>query len=85
MEYLVEWVYELHGRSGGLGMGGIAPLSPVTIEAWARLMDIHDLEPHEVEGLLILDAALLSDTETNQEEPVKLKSSGPSWPTRKES
>lgn len=56
--YLRTWVYELHGRSG-LGMGGFAPLSYATIDAWARLTD-RTVTPAEVEALIQLDTALLA-------------------------
>jgi hypothetical protein len=56
LEYLVEWSYRLHGRSGS-GMGGIAPLSYVNLDAWARLMG-YELTATEVDALIDLDAAM---------------------------
>lgn len=54
--YLREWAYELRGRSG-VGMEGVAPLTYLTISAWAELTD-RQIEPHEVTALLAMDAAL---------------------------
>jgi hypothetical protein len=81
VEHLVLWIHQLHGRSG-VGMGGLAPLSYSEVEAWARLMDIKDLDPLEVEALVILDSAMLTDEEPVKDEPVILKDR-PKWPTRK--
>jgi hypothetical protein len=65
VEYLREWVYELHGRSG-VGMGGLMPLSYTTIADWARLKEV-DIDPHEVGALIALDAAMLAPGEPEKE------------------
>ncbi len=57
MGYLYGWAQELHGRSG-VGMSGYNPLTYSTIADWARLKDV-DIEPHEVDALLYLDAVML--------------------------
>lgn len=56
--YLLQWLYELHGRSG-VSMNGLAPLSYPVIAEWARLTG-RDPQPHEVEALIRLDAELLA-------------------------
>ena len=58
MEYLWQWALEMHGRSG-VGMAGLAPLGFSTIADWCVLTGT-TLDPLEVEGLLAVDAALLS-------------------------
>lgn len=58
VEYLREWVMQLHGRSG-VGMGGLSPLSYTTIADWSRLKRV-DVLPHEVEAVIILDSILFS-------------------------
>lgn len=54
LEYLWEWFQELR-RGLGEGLNGIAPLSWVTLDAWARRTD-RDPEPHEADALFSLDA-----------------------------
>lgn len=56
-EYLREWAFRLHGRSGA-GMGGLAPLSYGTIAAWSQFTGITP-EPDEVDALIRLDGVLL--------------------------
>jgi hypothetical protein len=82
IEHLIQWVYELHGRSGAT-LGGIAPVSYSVIEAWMRLKDIGLLEPYEIEALVMLDATLLSDEEPDKADPIKLPGSTHQWPKRK--
>lgn len=53
LEYLLGWLNGLYGRSGAT-MDGLAPLSPLVLEAWARLMGVRVL-PHEVSALDYLD------------------------------
>ena len=65
-------------------MAGAAPLSFTEIQNWAKLMDIGDLHPMEVESLLLLDAALANDAEPIEDDPVILPRA-PQWPKRKES
>ena len=66
-EFMVEWVYALHGRSGA-SMAGLLPLSYTTVEAWVKLMDIHYIEPYHIEALLVLDAAMLIDPSKPQKD-----------------
>lgn len=84
-EYLVEWVYQLHGRSG-VGFGSMAPLSYVTIKAWQETMGIEGLEPQEVEALIYLDSILLTnpDKETKPDDQPTLPKEQPPWPSKKE-
>jgi len=82
----VEWAYLLRGRSGGIGMAGVAPVSFREIEAWARLMDIGELHPLEVEAIVVLDAAMIS-TNNSASEPTPEERSilgEKAWPQRKE-
>lgn len=57
LEYLKDWLYELHGRSG-VGMNGYAPLSYATIAGWSQLTG-RDPSIGDVEALLLLDSILL--------------------------
>jgi len=56
LAYLWDWHTEL-SLARGEGFSGAAALTYTDIEAWTRLMDTHP-EPHEVQALLILDAAI---------------------------
>lgn len=58
LAYLVEWLGELHGRSGASQVG-LLPLSPSVLAEWSRLMGI-TLEPHEAQALMVLDAVMLN-------------------------
>ena len=58
LAYMWDWTLELHGRSG-FSQVGVHPLSYSTIADWARLNDLQP-QPHEVQGLLALDAILCS-------------------------
>lgn len=66
-------------------MGGLAPLSHAEVGAWARLMDVEP-EPHEVEALMILDAAIREPDpgggEAEQEMEDRM-AEDVAWPTRK--
>jgi hypothetical protein len=83
VEYLVEWVYKLHGRSG-VGMGGVSPLTYSTIEAWADLMGIELLDTLEVEALLILDGVMLTEEGEPAKDDTPILKQRPSWPSRKQ-
>jgi len=77
--YLMDWAYELVGRSGAT-MAGLAPLSYPTVESWARLMDL-TLSPLEVRALIALDAVLRHpDTDEPDEEP----ETNHAWPERQD-
>lgn len=86
IEYLVMWAHELHGRSGA-HMSGLLPLSPVVLEAWARLSGNAPLHPEEVEGLYRLDAAMFyTEDEPAGKDKVTLPEAPKprrKWPTRK--
>ena len=56
LAYLWEWLMEL-SLARGEGWSGAAAISYSDIEAWTRLMDTHP-EPHDVQALLVLDAAM---------------------------
>lgn len=80
MQYLVEWAFQLCGRSGS-GLEGPAPLSYGTIEAWSRLTETH-VEPHEVDALIALDHAIRNPEEPKDEaEPPREEDAA--WPTKK--
>lgn len=79
LEYLRDWAYELHGRSG-VGMDGAAPLNPVVVEAWARLYRL-DIEPHEYEALVSIDAAMRHPGEAEPDE--QAPTVAPAWPAKK--
>ncbi len=70
-------------------MAGVAPLSYQEIESWMRLTQIV-LAPHEVNALILIDAALRQPDEEKKEvdsEESRLaekeRSQGHAWPTRK--
>lgn len=69
VEYLVDIARTLFGRSG-VGMAGASPLSPLVLEAYARLADIQEVHPWEFEALLILDAALAYREDADTEESI---------------
>lgn len=54
LAYLLQWSWELHGRSG-VSMDGLAPLSFTAVRDWAVLTE-REIDPHEVQALLLLDA-----------------------------
>lgn len=88
VRYLVDWAFELHGRSGHGGFGA-NPLNPVVIEAWARLNQI-ELHWWEVRALLELDAKIASrsrppreDGGGDPEEPKRTREVRIPWPTRR--
>lgn len=58
MQYLLEWLYAVHGRSG-VTMDGLVPLTYATIADWSRLMKVVP-DPEDVNALFTLDAVLLS-------------------------
>lgn len=64
LKYLVDWCYLLFARSG-VSADGVAPLSYTTIEAWSRLSG-NEVDPHEVEALMLLDAALRNPGEEDK-------------------
>jgi hypothetical protein len=80
LEYLLGWAQQLLGRSG-VGMDGAAPLGYSTVADWSRLAGI-DIEPHEVDALMALDAVMRHPAEDEPEkdaEPAPI----PVWPKRK--
>ncbi len=86
LEYLLDWVETLYGRSGA-NMAGANPLSPVVLAEWAKLMDI-DLHPFEVEAVLLLDSIMIyagSDAEA-KEQPTTVEEANmrhKAWPDKK--
>jgi len=67
-------------------MAGVLPLSFQTIQAWQEAMDIGELEPIEIQALMILDAAMLNasadaDEDGKPEEISKEKKAA--WPPKK--
>lgn len=61
LEYLRDWLYAVHGRSG-VGMSGIAALSWPTLDAWARHMGLRP-DRAEIDALFMLDGVLLAPGE----------------------
>jgi len=57
LRYLIDWCYQLHGRSGA-GMGGVSPLSWATLRDWREMNGLDDLLPQEVDVLFALDGVL---------------------------
>jgi hypothetical protein len=84
MEYLVQCVYEVSGRSGE-GFAGFARVSHREIEAYGRLRGV-PFEPAEVEIIRALDDALLNpDAEPEKspdEPPAPHRPEVPVWKTR---
>lgn len=85
MGYLVEWAWQLLGRSGVIGQtGALAPLSPTVLRDWAAVRG-HELDPFEAEALMHLDAAIRDPGEAPvehvQADPDKRP--GARWPKRK--
>jgi hypothetical protein len=82
LDYLYEWFREL-GAGRGEGFHGPAPLTHQGIAAWAQLTD-RAPEPHEVDGLLALDAAWRSAL---RGDPVQAEREAevvtPAWPTKR--
>jgi hypothetical protein len=65
-EYLWEYFLELSlGR--GAGPMGSSSLSYRDVEAWCRLMD-RRLAPHEVQAVLLIDAAIRDPGELEEDE-----------------
>jgi hypothetical protein len=56
--YLLDWLYQLHGRSG-MGMDGPAPLSYGAIADWSRLTG-NEPDADEVDALMELDMVMLT-------------------------
>lgn len=82
VQYLWDWVMELHGRSG-VGMSGPAPLSYEAIEAWSRLRGTSPTA-QEVLALISLDRALMAGGEAEKKsEPEAEPPEQRKWPTRK--
>lgn len=64
-------------------MGGVAPLGYTTIDAWSRLTGIQ-LEPYEVDALILLDAVLCNpEAGAEAEEVQATERRQQAWPTRK--
>jgi hypothetical protein len=61
IEYMRDWLSELHGRSG-VGMSGFNPLTYSTIAHWSRLTETR-VESDEVRALILLDAIMLNPGE----------------------
>lgn len=64
-------------------MDGAAPLSYATIEAWSRLTDTR-VEPHEVDALLMLDAAIRHSEEPKEDAQEAAPRQTEAWPTKKQ-
>jgi len=80
LDYLWEWAWALHGRSGA-HMGGMAPLSYGTIADWSRLTGTV-IDPLEVEALIQLDGALIGSSGTAEADKPEPKPT-PAWPEKK--
>lgn len=83
--YLHRWSLELYGRSG-MSSAGMAPLGYGTIADWSRLTDQHP-EPHEVDALLRLDAAMRHTPAIEEKKPereVVVEPKPSRWPKPKD-
>jgi hypothetical protein len=83
LSYLWEWCLEI--RQGlGAGMDGLAALTWVALDAWARRTR-REPEPHEVQALFALDGALRTDgsTPTTTNSPDVTAARAPAWPSKK--
>lgn len=84
LTYLWGWVHEI--RQGlGVGMDGLASLTWTALEAWQRLTD-RLLQPHEVEAVFAVDAALRwtgDDEPTASPAPRTTPRPMEAWPVKK--
>jgi hypothetical protein len=78
VRYLVDWSYQLFGRSG-VGMS-VNPLSYQTVAEWGRLTDTR-IAPHEVEALMVLDAAIRQSSEEVEAKQDEAPAQ-PAWPSK---
>ena len=84
LEYLHHWALSLHGRSG-FGQHGVNPLTYGTIADWSRLTDQYP-EPHEVDALFQIDAAMIYTPEVEEKKaPESPEAPKVPWPKRKAS
>lgn len=58
LEYLRDWLYAVHARSG-VGMSGFAPLSWPAYDAWARHWGVTP-DRAEEDALFLLDGIMLA-------------------------
>ena len=83
--YLVEWSFDLYGRSG-VGLEGVAPLSNTELVHWSFLRGVR-LEPYEVEALMTFDRILRNpekERNTGESELVERElTQQPQWPKRR--
>lgn len=82
--YLWAWLMEIR-RGLGVGVNGSESLTWVSLDAWARRTE-RAPEPHEVDALFTLDAAL-REREPSSEPPSSDPDDRPvvrrAWPTKK--
>jgi hypothetical protein len=84
LDYLYRWALALHGRSG-VGMTGVAPLSPVVVESWARQTH-RRVDAMEFDALMLVDAALRAPVDMDEPPTTgTVESSASAWPTKKAS
>lgn len=81
-DYLIQWAFRLHGRSGAT-INGLAPLSYTAIESWSNLNGILGLLPEEVDALIYLDDILLGHESLEAEEAVVVEREHLPWPKKK--
>lgn len=87
LTHLRNWLYELHGRSGVLPNGELAPLSYTTIRDWALLKD-EPIQPYEVDALIKLDDVMRHPELGLAKDPEKpevkaAQAARYAWPTKK--
>jgi hypothetical protein len=56
VRYLLDWTRDIR-RGVGRDTNGLAPLTWVSLDAWARHTD-HQPAPHEVDAIFLLDAVM---------------------------
>lgn len=66
LDYLYDWLNQLHGRSGVTAMVGINSLTYGTIADWSRLSGIVP-NALEIEALMVLDNVKLYPDETEDD------------------
>jgi hypothetical protein len=82
LDYLLDWSYEVLGRSG-VGMDGLAPLSWECLDAWARRTKRNPTRD-ECHALMQLDSAFRHPDEPEESTPVDTPKVAvvPAWPVK---
>jgi hypothetical protein len=59
MRPLLELAQKLHGKSGGLGMSGLAPLSYTTIRHYRKECGLPRFGERIIDALIVIDSVML--------------------------